>query len=187
MRRHLVRVFQRPRRAQGRYNMICAGRLLGGLLACGVLAAFISVPAAAAPSPYPDAADYESVGGLKRFNVVNEYGVYFATPVGKRCAILDDGSYGCSGDIPGAQHGENEIGWSPGDSIAHLYRTDNPKFQKRPQQSIIVPKSFITYRGSTCSIDEEGSVYCINGDNADSQLLVTAFKTLGGSQGLQIS
>ena len=169
------------------HNMIHYRRLVASLMACGAVIGSAAAPAVADRTSYPDISAYASVGGLQKFRLVDTDGVWFTTPVGLKCAIGDDGSYGCSGVLPGTPNGDNEIGWFPGDSLPRLYHTDTPKFALVSRQSIVNPLSVLAYHGSRCAVDEEGSVYCINGDNADSQIMVTARMTYRGSQALPSS
>jgi len=164
------------------HNIIRIQRFLIGLIACSAVTTLIAVPAAAAPSPYPDIANYEGVGGLQKFTVVDRDGLWFASPIGQRCGIGDDGSYGCSGPIPGMQQGENEIAWLPGDPGPRVYHADKPRFDSGTRQQIITVKHRMTYRGSTCAVTVVGTVYCIHGENADSQLMLTAKAAYVGSQ-----
>ncbi len=145
---------------------------------------FISATAHAAPS-YPNISDYQSVGALERFRLVNRDGVWFTSPLGLHCGIADDGGYGCFGTIPGVEHNQNEIAWSPGDPVPILRHVEESKFDSgRPQTTILILESVLSYRGSRCAVTVEGAVYCINGENADSQLMVSGRSNYLASQAI---
>jgi hypothetical protein len=156
-------------------------------MAGGVVIASTAYPATATVSHYPDLTTYKTIERLERFRVIGEDGAWFVTPLGLECAILEDATYGCSGTLAGAPNGENEIGWFHGDSLPRLYHTDDPKFDSGARQGLLPPTSFFTYRGSRCASTLEGAVYCINGENADSQLMVSGDMTFRGSQALPAS
>jgi hypothetical protein len=171
-----------------RHTVVHPKRVLAGLMAYGAVIACTLGPAAAQPSPYPDISDYKSAVAPKRFSVIDEYGVWFTTPIGgMNCAIAEDGSYGCSGALRGAPAGDNEIAWYLGDPTPRLYHTDNPKFDSGTAQSIVMPRTVVAYRGSRCAVTVDGSLYCINGNNADSQMMITGDMTYRGSQALPAS
>jgi hypothetical protein len=67
------------------------------------------------------------------------------------------------------------------------YHTDKPRFDSGAQQSLVIAQNFIAYRGSRCAVTMEGSVYCINRDNADSQMMTTGYMGYRGSQAQTIS
>jgi hypothetical protein len=163
-------------------------RSLAAAIAIATVATVIAAPPAVAQSPYPDISGYGDVGGLQKFMAIDKLGVWFTTPVGRRCAIGDDGSFGCAGHpIPGAQHDENEVAWFPGDSLARVYRTDEPRFDSGTRQQLIQGRRVLSYRGSTCAVTVVGTVYCISGDNADSQMMVTERMTYRGRDAVPIS
>jgi hypothetical protein len=125
-----------------------------------------------AQSPYPNIAQYKRWVNLERFTVVDEEGIWFTSPVGLTCAIDDYGSYGCTGKLPGVPLGENEIGWFPGDSFPRLYHTDAPRFDSGHEQMILSLQTYIQYHGVTCAVTLEARVYCIHGDDLNSQFMV---------------
>lgn len=165
-----------------RNSIIDTQRLLVGLLTCTTAASIVIAPDAAAQTPYPNISSYTSSGSLEKFKVVNGDGVWFTTPVGLHCGIGDDARYGCSGSLPGAPSDTNEIGWFPGDSFPRLYRTDEPKFASGRGQTVLGGGTILAYRGSKCALTYDAAVYCINGDNPDSQIMVTPSKTYRGRE-----
>lgn len=167
-------------------NPFGAARLPRELVAVPVLAAVILMfapMALAAPAytPYPDVSQYKEVSNTETFRVTDEAGVWFTTPLGVRCAIEDDGSYGCSGELPGAPQGENEIAWFAGDPFPRLYHTEVPRFSSDAGQTIVFESTYIDYRGSRCAATRESAAYCIHGDDPNSQLMVTSGMTFRGS------
>lgn len=166
--------------------MIGITRVILGL--AGVLGALLTVtPAAADARVYPDTAGYESVSSREIYRVVDEDGVWFTTPLGLRCGIEDDGSYGCSGQLPGVPPGDNEVAWFVGDPSPRLYSTEQQRFSSDAGQTILLGRSYIEYRGSRCSVTRESAIYCIHGDDPSSQILVTSATVFRGAEGLPSS
>jgi hypothetical protein len=159
------------------------GRLFAGVLACTFIGVSVAAPAAGIPStgPYPDIAKYQPVSNIFNYIVTDRDGIWFTTPEGVYCAIEDDGSYGCSGDLPGAPPGENEVAWFVGDSFPRLYHTDEPRFNSGTRQTILIGETYLDYRGSRCAVNRESAVYCIRGGDPNSQLMVTTAMTWRGS------
>jgi hypothetical protein len=157
-------------------------RLLAGLLAGAAIGVGAAAPASAVPtqSPYPDLTPYERVVDLEKFKVIDREGIWFTTPVGQHCGIGEDGSYGCSGDLPGAPPGENEVGWFPGEPFPRLYHADKPRFASGAGQSIIHGRTYLEYRGSRCGVTMESGIYCVHGDDPNSQIMVTTGMTWRG-------
>ncbi len=179
-----VLVAQMVWRATGVKTRVTVGRLVAAvqLLAGLLLGALASAPNGVAQSTYPDITGFTNAGSLEKFRVVDRDGIWFTNALGTFCGIDDDGGYGCSGTLPGVLVGENEIAWFPTDPFPRLYRTDNPAFASGRNQEVLVAKTFIVYRGSACATTLDASIYCINGDNPDSQLLVTPSATYRGRQ-----
>ncbi len=146
-------------------------------------------PAQASPTqnPYPDISGYRSVSSAWIYRVVAEDGVWFTSPVGMRCSIADDGSYGCSGELPGAPAGDNEVAWFVGDPFPRLYHTDEPRFSSPAGQTILPERTYIEHRGSRCATTRDSAVYCIRGDDLNSQLMVTTSMTWRGADAVPSS
>jgi hypothetical protein len=160
-----------------------SGRLLAGVLTGIFIGVGVATPAAGIPArgPYPDTAKYQPVSNIFTYIVTDRDGLWFTTPEGLYCGIEDDGSYGCSGDLPGAPPGENEVAWFVGDPSPRLYHTDEPRFHSGTRQTILVGATYLDYRGSRCAVNRESAVYCIHGDDPNSQLMVTTGMTWRGS------
>jgi hypothetical protein len=156
---------------------------LAGFLAVATIGIGVAAPAHAAPAagPYPDITQYERVVNLEKFKVTDEDGIWLTTPVGLYCGIGGDGSYGCTGNLPGAPPGENEVGWFPGDPSPRLYHTDEPRFASGTRQTILNGLTYVEYRGSRCAVTRESGIYCIHGDDPSSQIMVTTGMTWRGS------
>jgi len=161
---------------------VLAGLLVGAFIAVGVAAPASAVPA---QSPYPDidTTQYERVVDIEMFKVTDEDGIWFTTMTGLYCGIADDGSYGCSGDLPGAPQGDNEVGWFVGDPFPRLYHADEPRFASGSRQQILSGRLYVEYRGSRCAETRESGVYCIHGDDPRSQIMVTTGMTFRGPEG----
>lgn len=142
-------------------------------------------PALATTGPYPDTSGYAGVGGLEKYKAIDREGRWFSTPEGLRCAILDDGSAGCSGVLPGTAPGINEIAWFAGDAFPRLYHTDDVKFDSGRVQTLVIGMAKLTYRGTTCAVTKESGVYCIHGSDANSQFMVTSDTTYRGPDALR--
>jgi hypothetical protein len=157
-------------------------RLLAGLLAGVAVGVGAAAPASAVPTqnPYPDITQFERVVDLEKFKVTDKEGIWFSTPVGQYCGIGDDGGYGCSGVLPGAPPGVNEVAWFPGDPFPRLYHTDEPRFASGAGQSIINHRTFVEFRGSRCGVTENSAIYCMHGDDPNSQIMVTTGMTWRG-------
>lgn len=136
--------------------------------------------AAAQSSSYPDIGSF-TVANNEIYRAVDEEGVWLTTPLGLRCAIGDSGSYGCSGALPGVATGDNEVAWFVGDAYPRLYATTEPRFDSGASQSILVSKKVIAYHGSRCAVTRESAIYCIHGDDPNSQLMVTSGSVLRGA------
>jgi hypothetical protein len=152
-----------------------------------VAAGILGAPDALAQSPYPDIKAYRDAGSLEKFKLYTSDGVWFTTPLGLYCSIGDDSSFGCSGAIPGTLAGENEVAWFPGDPFPRLYYTDDPRFNSGLNQQLLASSTKLTYRGTTCGITVESAVYCINGDDPNSQVMVKSHMTYRGADGLAAS
>jgi hypothetical protein len=160
---------------------VCFASLIIGVTLASSL---IATPSAVAQESYPDISSFKPVrtSDIQMYTQLNEYGMWFATPNGLNCAIGEDGSFGCSGVLPGAQHGENEIGWFPGDSSPRLYHTDEPKFIAGRPQQILPGQRFLTYRGVTCAVTRANRVYCFRADDLNTQFMVGNYMSWRGSQ-----
>jgi len=152
---------------------------LVGCAAAGVGMA-LATPALATPSPYPNLDGYQRESNLEPFRVIDQRGVWLTTPMGLRCGIDDDGSYGCSGTLPGAPPGDNEVAWFVGDPFPRQYHTDQPRFDSGVTQNLLIGLSYVQFRGSTCAVTKESGIYCSHENDPNSQLMVTNEMTFRG-------
>lgn len=148
-----------------------------------VVVGALGTPTASAAPAYPDTSGYERDANLRKFVVVDQDGLWLTTPLGLRCGMDPSGGYGCSGELPGAPPEVNEVAWSPGDRVPRQYHTDAPRFDSGRAQTILFMRTYIEYRGSRCAMDHEAAIYCIHGDDPDSQLMVTAVAVRVGAAG----
>lgn len=150
------------------------------LLFCIGLGAATTSLASPATLAYPDTDGYTPVSNVEIYKLVDEAGVWFTSPLGLHCAIEDDGSYGCSGELAGVPAGDNEVAWFVGDPFPRLYHAAEPRFSAPASQMVLIRLTSISYRGSLCAVTADGAVYCIHRDNPDSQMMATANATLRG-------
>lgn len=160
--------------------------------ACALVAGWtitvtFSATASAAPTigPYPDTTQYRVDDDLTKYHVTDKEGLWFTTPLGLYCGINEDGSYGCSGQLPGVSAGLNEVAWFRDDPFPRLYQTDQPRFNSGAGQSILNGQTYIDYRGSRCAVTFESAVYCIHGTDPNSQIMVSSGMTYRGPQALR--
>ncbi|EUA74366.1 hypothetical protein I541_3743, partial [Mycobacteroides abscessus] len=92
---------------------------IAGAVAGLAISAGAALPAAADPqkNPYPDTSKYAKLD-FEGFRIADKPGLWFSTPFGLDLGIWEDSSFGCTGTIPGAPGGANQIGWFRGDSSA---------------------------------------------------------------------
>lgn len=121
-------------------------------------------PASADPakSPYPDISRYAKLD-FEAFRLGQDNdNVWFRSPSGLNCGIWGDGSFGCTGSIPGAPAGTNQIGSFPEDDQPHFDSTQQPRFVNPnglPQR--VLPRDRYIRLGETvCAVTDNDSVYC---------------------------
>ncbi|MDR3655971.1 MAG: hypothetical protein P4L48_09940 [Mycobacterium sp.] len=165
----------------------CRPRAAWALIAALSMAIGLNATASAAPtsSPYPDTAHYRPDEDLVKYQAIDQDGLWFTTPLGLYCGISEDGSYGCSGKLPGVPADTNEIAWFTGDPFPRLYHTDQPRFNSDAGQTILNGQTYIDYRGVRCAITFESALYCIHGSDPDSQFMVSSGATYRGPQALR--
>lgn len=145
-----------------------------------------ALPAAADPpkNPYPDTSKYAKLD-FESFRIADKPGLWFSTPSGLECGIWEDGSFGCTGAIPGAPGGANQVGWFSGDSAAHFDNTGQPRFSSGQAQRVIPANNYIELGSARCATTPESNVYCVRGSsyagNSD-QFMVSSSKTWLGAQ-----
>lgn len=127
--------------------------------------------------------DFEQLVGeddVGRFGIVDERGVWFTTPLGIECTMQDDGSYGCAGPLPGVADPTRAVSWDPGDVAARLNSAADARFASGRRQALLTRDRYLQYRGSRCAVTVDSGLYCRNGDNRDSQILISTVATLTG-------
>lgn len=145
------------------------------VVAAGVLAMGITViPPAQAdpPSPYPDISRYAKFD-TEAFRLGQDQdNVWFRSPRGLDCGIWADGSFGCTGAIPGAPAGTNQVGWFRGDfavNPVHFDETQQPRFINPGglPQRVLPRNSYIAVTDktenadtTTCAVTGDDGVYC---------------------------
>lgn len=150
-----------PELSRRRYRRAAAlvGALISALSAAGPVLADPE-SAEAEHSPYPDIRFYEK-RDADAFALPG--GVWFIAPTGQNCGIWGLGSFGCSGDIPGAPAGTSHIGWIDGDRAVHYDLSMAVRFPATTAQMPLPLRSSITHRGTTCAATPDGRTYCERG------------------------
>ncbi|ODR07811.1 hypothetical protein BHQ15_10255 [Mycolicibacillus koreensis] len=146
-------------------RMIAGAGLAAGMAAVGWLPA-----AQADPPPYPDISRYAKLD-FEGFKLDNQPGIWFSSPTGLPCGIWDNGSFGCTGPIPGSPAGTNQVGWFPGDGLPHFDQTDQPRFAAGGPQRVLPANNYLEYHGVRCATTPDNGVYCTR--NAPVSFLVT--------------
>lgn len=135
-----------------------------------------------APKPYPelryfteiDAAPY-ALSNPPGASLPDQPGYWFTTVSGLNCGIWFRGSFGCSGDVPGAPAGVHQIGWITGDTRVHYDWTLSIRFPQGPRGAVTIPPlSFIRVEGTTCATTLDNDTYCERGPF---RFLITATQT----------
>ncbi len=151
-------------------------RFLAAVGACAALSG--AVLAGAAPvvadtpkKPYPDITRYAKLD-FEGFQIDGKPGVWFSSPTGLNCGIWDDGSFGCTGPIPGAPAGTNQIGSFTGENISHFDNTAQPRFVAGGPQRVLPANSYISYKNVQCATTPANGIYC-KGPYYQNQFLVT--------------
>jgi hypothetical protein len=85
----------------------------------------------------------------------------FAGPAGVVCTIdVLAGNYGCSGPLPGAPDGVNQV--SGGPSGAPVFGTANAPYAAAGAVRPLPPNTRLSYRYIFCGADNTGVVACLN-------------------------
>jgi hypothetical protein len=156
-----------------------ASRRFGAALAmviCIVAAAAAPLahaePAAGVKAPYPELRYFSEIDSSPYY--IDGQGFWFVTAQGLNCGIWIRGSFGCSGDIPGAPPGVQKIGWIDRDTRVHYDGTLAVRFPPTRGTLAIAPLSYITSEGTTCATTVDLSTYCEKGPW---RLLITPSRT----------
>lgn len=125
-------------------------------------------PSDTPPTPYPTAdlilTNYHRVAPEDYF-IPGNYGVYFLSPTGLNCGIWLWGSFGCTGDLPGAPPGVNRIGWFNGEQRVHYDWTVAIQFPNTQAFNVLPPQSYIVWNETMCATMTDSSTYCKRGGN----------------------
>ncbi|MGH3556405.1 MAG: hypothetical protein ACRDTK_02655 [Mycobacterium sp.] len=90
--------------------------------------------------------------------------VWFLSPTGLTCGIWFWGSFGCTGNIPGAPPGDNHIAWLNGNRAVHHGWTAAMQFPAGHAERALPPRSYLTYNSTTCAITPDNNTYCGHGE-----------------------
>lgn len=122
----------------------------------------------AAANPFPEmdhiTAWYDRLNP-DEFLTPDQAGVWFLTPSGLNCGIWVWGSFGCTGDIPGAPAGDHHIAWFNGNRSVHHGWTAAIQFPAGHAQRTLPPRSYLTYESTSCATMPDGNTYCQHGEN----------------------
>jgi hypothetical protein len=144
----------------------------------GTVAPGDAEPAGDAPTgPFPDMghvfAWYDEFESDSLF-LADRPGVWFLSPTGLNCGIWDRGSFGCTGNVPGASPGGDHIAWFNGNRSVHYGWTAAIQFPAGQAAVTLPPRSYVTYNSTTCAVKPDSSVYCGHGEF---KFLMTATET----------
>jgi len=122
-------------------------------------------PPGDASSPFPEMAHITAwYTQLDPDEFLGPTGVWFLSPSGLTCGIWVWGSFGCTGDIPGAPPGDNHIAWFNGNRAVHHGWTAGMQFPTGQAERTLPPRSYLTYNSTTCAVTPESNTYCGHGD-----------------------
>lgn len=151
-----------------RQRLGVSGRLAFAGVVASVIAGLIA-PAHAEPAsgdsrphPYPELRYFNEIGAAP-YTVPDRPGAWFVTAQGLNCGIWFRGSFGCTGDIPGAPAGTQQIGWIAGDARVHYDWTMAIRFPPSRGSMAIPPLTYITSEGTTCATTSDTGTYCERG------------------------
>jgi hypothetical protein len=124
-------------------------------------------PAVAPTSPFPEmsriSAWYKQLEP-DQFFIPDKPGVWFLSPSGLNCGIWVWGSFGCTGEIPGAPEGDNHIAWFNGNRGVHHGWTAAIQFPAGQAQRALPPGSYVTYESTTCAVTPDNNTFCAHGE-----------------------
>ena len=129
-------------------------------LAVGTLGAGTAVAAPDPAPPVPDVSTYMPVNPAD-YTVNGGRWLGFAGPAGVVCVMdIFKGDYGCSGPLPGAPNGANQI--SGGPSGVPVFATSTDPYAAAGPVKPLPPNTRLTYRYIFCGADSTGAVACLN-------------------------
>jgi hypothetical protein len=147
--------------------MMLSRILIGLVSAAG--AAVMGVPGVAAADPDPAPAPvlpnvnaYKPVSPVD-YTVLGGNWYAFAGPAGVIC-VLDrqNGSYGCSGALPGAPGGANLVSGGPSGEPG-FSSTGASIYAAAGDVKPLAPNTRLSFRDISCGVDGGGTVACVNG------------------------
>lgn len=138
----------------------------------GPLAYAAPADGAQPPAPYPDLRYFTQIDSSP-YEVPGQ-GFWFVTAQGINCGIWIRGSFGCSGNIPGAPPDVHQIGWIDRDTRVHYDWTLAARFPPTRGTLTIPPLSYIESEGTSCGTTVDLSTYCEKGPW---RLLITPIQT----------
>lgn len=151
-----------------RYGVVMFLRIARGAVGAVVAAVTLVSPASADPDPAPAPPPLPNVNAYTPISPV-DYSVMggnwyaFAGPVGVTCVInKTNGSYGCSGALPGAPEGANLVSAGPVGPPTFA-GTGQPIFGAVGEVKALPPNTRLSYREISCGVDGAGVVACVNG------------------------
>jgi hypothetical protein len=137
-----------------RYGVPVLSRILIGL-ASAAGAAVIGVPgfAAADPEPAPGPPNINAYAPVKPsdYAVMDNNWYAFSTPEGITCVLQRNGSYGCSGALPGAPNGANLVSGGPG--APAFANTDGAVFAVVGAAKPLPANTRLSYQTVSCGTD----------------------------------
>jgi hypothetical protein len=151
------------------------GRALRGVAAIGCAGAQVLTTAATShaepnggdpSSPFPAAyfiLRYYDKVKYDDYFTRSSGGVWFSTPLGLNCGIWDRGSFGCTGNIPGAPPGTKNVGWVNGNIAVRYDWLLGVQFPPGVAERELAPHSYIDYNGTTCATMADSGTFCAHG------------------------
>lgn len=146
--------------------MVATGSAIG-LALCATAWGNAEPSGDASASPYPEMdhiTAYYTQLKPEEFFIPDHPGVWFLSPSGLNCGIWGWGSFGCTGDIPGAPPGDNHIAWFNGNRAVHHGWTAAIQFPGGQAERTLPPHSYVTTDSTTCATTTDGSTYCARGE-----------------------
>lgn len=154
-------------RSRGYWRRFAAIGCAIGIAISTAMPAYAEPRGDAANNPFPElksiTAWYTQVEP-EDFFIPDRPGVWFLSPSGINCGIWYRGSFGCTGNIPGAPPGDNHIAWFNGNRSVHHGWTAAIQFPSGQAERTLAPRSYVTYDSTTCAITPDSNTYCGHGE-----------------------
>ncbi len=144
--------------------MSTAGKVLIGV---GATAAAACFPGLAAAEPAPPPPPRPNVNALPpvspvAYSIMDDRFYAFSTPDGLTCALdRNNGSYGCSGPIPGGPEGANMIS-AAAQGPPGFFASGSPVFGVVGPVQPLPANTRMSFRNVSCSTDGVATTTCIN-------------------------